>query len=150
MDVLKRELICVQQRMNEMSLEKEQQIEPLRDTLKDMFVIHSESTIFDDYFFFSYEYSKRFDQLENNFNQVCSFLSSFLFQIYSVQTITVYDELLLHDTSQITSDLHQIKQTLQTTRQNKDQLHRTLQKTQHCLNEVNQGYRLMFQCHLYV
>ena len=84
MDVLKRELICVQQRMNEMSLEKEQQIEPLRDTLKDMFVIHSESMIFDEYFFFSYEYSKRFDQLENNFNQVCLFLSSFLLQIFSV------------------------------------------------------------------
>ena len=37
-DVLKRELISVQQRMNEMSLEKEQQIEPLRDALHEMFV----------------------------------------------------------------------------------------------------------------
>lgn len=38
--MLKRELIRVQQRMNEISLEKEQQMEPLRDTLKDMFVVY--------------------------------------------------------------------------------------------------------------
>lgn len=37
--MLKRELISVQQRMNEMSLEKEQQIEPLRDALREMFVV---------------------------------------------------------------------------------------------------------------
>ena len=35
-DVLKRELIAVQQRMNDMSLEKEQQIENLRSALSDM------------------------------------------------------------------------------------------------------------------
>jgi hypothetical protein len=38
-DVLKRELISVQQRMNDMALENEQQIEPLRQTLFEMFVI---------------------------------------------------------------------------------------------------------------
>jgi len=37
-DVLKRELITVQQRMNEMSLEKEQQIEKLRFILTEKFV----------------------------------------------------------------------------------------------------------------
>ncbi len=36
-DVLKRELIIVQQRMNEMSLEKEQQIERLRNVLLEMY-----------------------------------------------------------------------------------------------------------------
>jgi hypothetical protein len=35
-DVLKRELISVQQRMNELSLEKEQQIEPLQNVLTEM------------------------------------------------------------------------------------------------------------------
>jgi len=37
-DVLKRELITVQQRMNEMSLEKEQQIEKLRLIITEKFV----------------------------------------------------------------------------------------------------------------
>lgn len=37
-DVLKRELISVQQRMNDMSLEKEKQIEPLRQALIEMSV----------------------------------------------------------------------------------------------------------------
>jgi hypothetical protein len=36
-DVLKRELISVQQRMNDMSLEKEQQIERLRNVLLEMY-----------------------------------------------------------------------------------------------------------------
>jgi len=36
-DVLKRELITVQQRMNDMSLEKEQQIERLRNVLLEMY-----------------------------------------------------------------------------------------------------------------
>jgi hypothetical protein len=37
-DVLKRELISVQQRMNEISLEKEQQFEPLRNVLLEMYL----------------------------------------------------------------------------------------------------------------
>ena len=37
-DVLKRELITVQQRMNDMSLEKEQKIEQLRGIISEMYV----------------------------------------------------------------------------------------------------------------
>lgn len=37
-DVLKRELISVQQRMNDMSLEKEEEIEKLRSIIKEMYV----------------------------------------------------------------------------------------------------------------
>ena len=40
--------------MNEMSLEKEQQIEHLRNVLSEI-----------------YEYTKRLDQMENTFDQVC-------------------------------------------------------------------------------
>ncbi|CAM4970022.1 unnamed protein product [Rotaria socialis] len=51
-DVLKRELIVVQQRMYEISLEKEQEISQLRSTLKE-----------------NYKYTEKFDQFENLFNQ---------------------------------------------------------------------------------
>ncbi|CAF3685489.1 unnamed protein product [Rotaria socialis] len=51
-DVLKRELISVQQRMNDMSLEKEQENEKLRNTVLEI-----------------YEYDKRLDQFENTFNK---------------------------------------------------------------------------------
>lgn len=52
-DVLKRELVSVQHRMNEISLEKEKQIEKLRFILTE-----------------TYEYILKFDHLESVFNQV--------------------------------------------------------------------------------
>ncbi|CAF3824066.1 unnamed protein product, partial [Rotaria sordida] len=51
-DVLKRELIIVQQRMDEISLEKEQEIEKLRFALME-----------------NYQYTEKLNQLENIFNQ---------------------------------------------------------------------------------
>ncbi|CAF4387190.1 unnamed protein product, partial [Rotaria magnacalcarata] len=51
-DVLKRELIVVQQRMHEISLEKEQEISQLRSVLKE-----------------NYRYIENFGQFENLFNQ---------------------------------------------------------------------------------
>ncbi|CAF0805138.1 unnamed protein product [Adineta ricciae] len=51
-DVLKRELIAVQQRMNEMSLEKELQIENLRSALSDIS-----------------KYAERLNQIDNTFDQ---------------------------------------------------------------------------------
>jgi hypothetical protein len=60
-DVLKRELVSVQQRMNEMSLEKERQIEKLRLILTEKFAECFQS-------------AQKLDQLENIFNQVNEFV----------------------------------------------------------------------------
>ena len=68
-------MISVQQRMNEMSLEKEQQIEPLRNILLEMYVNLSNKNSYTNFFIIiSYEYSKRFDQFENTFDQVNSMI----------------------------------------------------------------------------
>ncbi|CAF0901154.1 unnamed protein product [Adineta steineri] len=118
-DVLKRELITVQQHMNEMSLEKEQQIERLRNVLLEI----STST-------------KQLDQIENIFDQ----------------NVLIYDEILNNHTSQIETDMNQIKQFIQLTRERKEKIVATSKYMRNCLNdnhaEIDQLKQKNAQLHL--
>ncbi|CAF0905703.1 unnamed protein product [Rotaria sordida] len=118
-DVLKRELISVQQNMNEMSLEKEQKMEQLRIFLLEI-----------------YEYTKRFDQLENIFDQ----------------NIVNYDEIVNNHTSHIQNDITQLKQVIHLTREQKEKMVTTLKHMRNCLNknqtEIEQLKQTNAQLHM--
>ena len=72
-DVLKRVLISVQQRMNEMALEKERQIDKLRFILTE-----------------TYDYILKFDHLEQVFNQV----KTLILNIFPIEKYIFFTEFI--------------------------------------------------------
>ncbi|CAF0826609.1 unnamed protein product [Rotaria sp. Silwood1] len=123
-DVLKRELISVQQNMNEISLEKEQHIEQLRSILLEI-----------------YEYMKRFNQLENIFDQ---WTPMKLFEsVHYRENIVNYDDMINNHTSQIQTDITQLKQVIHMTRERKEKMVTTLKYMRNCLNETQSNEQLI-------
>ncbi|UJR27485.1 hypothetical protein I4U23_008770 [Adineta vaga] len=101
-DVLKRELITVQQHMNDMSLEKEQHIDRLRNVLSD-----------------TYKYVEQLGQINSTFDQ----------------NMVLYDQMINNHTSEIGSDINQIKQFIQLTRERKNNIVKNIDFMRHRLNE---------------
>ncbi|CAF4028565.1 unnamed protein product [Adineta steineri] len=88
-DVLKRELITVQQCMNEMALEKEQQIDKLRNILME-----------------NYQSVLKLERVETKFNQ----------------SLSIHDELINENTSQIGHEINAIKQFVRVTHKRQENI----------------------------